>query len=158
MRSLLITIPSHRPARRRVVSAESCAGSGGSCACWKWRARSDVYQVPIDNLPGISMMLATRPKIPRWDDEHVTLGQLCRECETYLLGVRGYSPLTLNGYRLVWDQFRAYLRSQNKQDQIKEFTAAACIGFMTDLAARGVIVNTIISKLAARSTLAPHHS
>jgi site-specific recombinase XerD len=99
---------------------------------------------------------AARPIIPSFKGEAMTLGKLGRECLTYLVGARGYSVQTGRNYEYAFDQFRAYLRAAGRPDTLREFTPANLMGFVTDLAGRGVSPNSIVVKLSALSSLAQY--
>ena len=99
-----------------------------------------------------------RPVIPtlRDDADTVTLAQLAADCLTHLASIEGYSPGTLAGYSLTYDQFRAFLGANGKPDVPASFTSDAVMGFVRDLGSRGIKPNTIIGKLSALSTLAQY--
>lgn len=92
------------------------------------------------------------PTTPR--DAALTLSELQAQCLTYLGGVQHYAPGTVEQYARTYRQFLHHLTTQGSRDDLRAFTAAAVLSFMTDLGGRGVHPNTIIRMVASLSTLA----
>lgn len=85
-----------------------------------------------------------------------SLAGLQKDFLNYLTGVRGYAETTRRNYDKAIDQFRAYLSSVGVMDTVAEFTDDAILGWMTDLAGRGVKPSSICVKLSALSSLADY--
>lgn len=95
----------------------------------------------------------SRPQIPIWREDAMTLSLLMRQCLDYLLAVKGYSRETADNYDRTYRQFLAHVRGRGQPDLPRAFSDEAVASFLTDLGARGVKQNTLINKLSALSTL-----
>ena len=125
----------HSTCEANLVKASSARGTVDN---WHWIG-VDMARLIIPSLElNAAMMLST----------------MMKDCLDYLRGVRGYSTSTAENYDRTFRQFLAYLRADNKKDELDSFTGETCFGFMEDLGRRGVRVNTILNKLAALSSLA----
>jgi site-specific recombinase XerD len=87
-------------------------------------------------------------------DASMTLSKVMRDCLQYLGGVKGYSPGTIDQYDRTFRQFLAHLQNTGHADDVRSFLGDTVLAWVTDLGIRKVSPNTIISKLAALSTLA----
>ena len=85
-----------------------------------------------------------------------TLKTLYVEWLNYLIGVRGFSPHTKTSYDRAIDQFRMSLHQHGRGDTPADFTDAAVLDYMTDMAALGIAPNTIVVRLAALSSFAQY--
>lgn len=103
-------------------------------------------------------MLHARPIIPSLDRGDAmaspSLATLQKDFLNYLTGVRGYAETTRRNYEKSLDQFRAFLRAADLMDTVAEFTDDTVLGWMTDLAHRGVKASSIVVKLSGLSSFA----
>lgn len=104
--------------------------------------------------------VTARPIIPSLDRGDLmaspSLAGLQTKFGNYLTGVRGYAETTRRNYDKSIDQFRAFLSGAGRMDTVAEFTDDAILGWITDLAARGVKASSIVVKLSALSSFAAY--
>jgi site-specific recombinase XerD len=82
------------------------------------------------------------------------LSRLADQFVAYLGAYRGYSPRTIENYRLAYGQLQAFLQLQGLTDDVRHFTGDVVEAFARYLAAGGNRANSVNTKLAALSSLA----